>query len=131
MAGLVAANLVKNCRINSETYKSSGIALDFDAALLGDESVAAGASVQPIAGCTFTAAKLVFLYLLSDQDITLTFTLGTGTLEIGLKAGFPWVWENTYEDTIPNPFEYDSVSCTAANEGTTAATLAIRGGLDA
>jgi hypothetical protein len=129
--GLVTATLVENCKINAESYISGNVSLDFDAAKVEKVSVSPGATVQVVPDIAFAAAKLKFLYLLSDQDITLTFTLGTGNKTIALLAGIPWKWHSIYAASIPCPFAYDSVSCTVANAGDTAANLTIRGGITA
>lgn len=128
MASLLTADIVKNTRINTETYVTGTTTLLYDAAILVQQSIVAGATVAPIANVDFVAAKLQFIYLISDQDITLTFTLSTGTKVVTLVADVPQQWDIANTLT-PVPFAYDSVSCTAANAGATAAILTIRGGV--
>ena len=127
--GLITAANVINTKINAETFVSGEDDLTFDSPIMVAQTIAIGATVQAIANIDFVAAKLQYLYILSTQNITLTFTLGTGTLVVALIAGVPWYWSRTYVSTIPNPFAYDSVSCLAANASGVAATLTIRGGV--
>lgn len=129
MADLIAATLVQNAKINSETYVAGAKDLLFDAAILVKQEIPIAAMVEVVAGLAFTAAKLQFLYIVSDQDITLTFTLGTGSKTVALLAGVPWVWDNVYIASIPCPFLYNSLSCTAENASGVAANLTIRGGV--
>lgn len=129
--GLVAGTNVISTKVDLETYVTGTDALTFDAPLMGKQSIADGATVAAIANMDFDKDKLEYLYLLSDQDITLTFTLSTGTKTIALLAGVPWYWSRSYVASIPNPFAYSSVSCTAANASGSAATLTVRGGVNA
>ena len=130
MAGLIAATLVESARIGDETPTIGVKDLDFDASILIDQEIPAGATAEPVAGCAFDATALAWLCLHSDRDITLTFTLEAGVLVIPLKAGRPWKWDNVYAASIPNPFACRSLSCTAANAGIAAANLVIRGGVN-
>ena len=129
MADLVLATLVENAKINNESYVTGEKDLVFDAAIMVKQEIPIGATVEAVAGLAFAYAKLVFLYLLSDQDITLTITLGTGSKTIALEAGKPWKWDNVYAASIPCPFAYNSLSCAAANASGVAANLTIRGGV--
>jgi len=131
MADLVLATLVENAKINNETYVTGSKELDFDSAILVQQEIPIAATVEPVAVQAFDKDLLSFLYMIADQDITLTFTLGTGSLVVALAAGKPWKWDNVYVDTIPNPFLYDNVSCLAANASGVAANLIIRGGITA
>ena len=131
MADLVLATLVENAKINNETYVTGSKELDYDSAILVKQEIRGAATVEAVAVPAFDKDKLTFLYMIADQDITLTFTLGTGTLVVPLEAGRPWKWDNVYATTILNPFLYDNVSCTAANASGVAANLIIRGGVTA
>jgi len=131
MADLVLATLVENAKINNETYVTGSKEVDFDSAILVEQEIPIAATVEVVAVPAFVKTKLTFLYMISDQNITLTFTLGTGTLVVALVAGKPWKWDNVYSTTILNPFLYNNVSCTAANASGVAANLIIRGGVTA
>ena len=131
MAGLISATLIENVNVGDERPIRGGKALDFDASILVDQEIPIGATVEVVAGLAFAIAKLVWLYLLSDQDIALTFTLDGGSLAITLEAGKPWKWDSVYSASIPCPFAYDSLSCTAANASGVVANLQIRGGVTA
>lgn len=131
MADLVLATLVENAKINSESYVTGSKDLDFDSAILVEQEIPIGATVEAVAVPAFDKDELVFLYMIADQDITLTFTLGTGSLVVPLELGRPWKWDNVYPASILNPFLYDNVSCTAANASGVAANLIIRGGITA
>jgi len=127
--GLLTADIVKNTRINTETYITGTTSLTYDAAILEQQSIADGATVAAVANVDFAVAKLQFLYMISTEDITLTFTTGSTTKVVALTADVPWQWDNAYVASIPCPFDYDVTACTAANASGAAAVLTIRGGV--
>jgi len=131
MADLVLATLVENAKVNNETYVTGSKELDFDSAIVVEQEIPIAATVEAVAVPAFDKDKLVFLYMISDQDVTLTFTLGTGSLVVALLANVPWKWDNVYVANILNPFLYDNVSVLAANASGVAANLVIRGGVTA
>lgn len=120
MPDLVTATIVQSCRIDSETYLSGQDAVLGDNAQVINQDFAIG-STDALAILGFDKDNLAAIYLLADEDITVTFTLGTGTLAVDLKADIPWVWTKTYAgEGLANPFGYDVVS--AAVSGGAAAT---------
>lgn len=127
--GLLTADITKNTRINTETYVTGTTSLTYDAAILAQVSISAGATVQVIPNMDFLVAKLQFLYMICTEDVTLTFTTGTTTVVIALEADVPWQWDNSYSASLPCPFTYDATTCLAANAGADAGILTVRGGV--
>jgi hypothetical protein len=131
MSGALTATAVQNVKINAETFLTGQDSPTFDGAIMVGSVIPIAATVAPIADMEFTASLLEFLYLLSDQDLTLTFTIGTSTKVIALYAGVPWYWSRTYVASIPCPFSGNPTACTAANASGVAVNFQARGGVAA
>lgn len=120
----VTANVTEGIRVGSEAYLSAANDYDGDNGQLIDDAIADGASGVAVGILPFTAAKLVAIYLLSDQDITLSFALSAGgPLSVALEAGIPWAWNNSYPATLAIPFSANVTGVTGSNASGAAATL--------
>lgn len=129
MADLLTLTFADSVKAENETYINGSDAVLCDSIPLIKQTIPIAATVEAVALPACDKDLVQGIAIVADQDLTLTITLGTGSLTVALKADVMWKWSRTYVASIPNPFAYDIVSCTAANASGVAAVLTIRLGL--
>lgn len=78
---------------------------------------------------TLDVSQLKMIWVRSDTALTINFNKASGSVDIVLVAGQPFVWHNL--SLLANPFDGDIVSITATNATAGAALLQIRAAIDA
>jgi hypothetical protein len=134
MADLVTATMADSVRINSETYVTGTEVLLGDSSQTVEQAFLAAASSEAVAIAAITLSKLKAIYIISDEDLTLVFTMNSGVKTIALLADVPFRWSDAYATPYPCPFKVNDaagaatgiVSCAASNSSGETATLTIR-----
>ncbi len=109
-------------RKNGATAVSRTLTVEAGQAIRIDEDVPIGASDLPFT-LAFPYAKLKYIWILSDQNLELEFTnAAAGTPTINTVAGKPFVWEQTYNTNLPNPFANTNVTALYVTNGSGAIT---------
>ena len=89
-----------------------------------DQSIAATGIPVTVPDFNIDQSAMQLLYVLSDQDLTLSFATNNSPIEITLVANVPLVWFDGCG--LTNPITEDVVGLTADNNGDTAAALKIK-----